>query len=228
MLPTPDAIDKYIQKHASRASIQRAKECRVEQDFLEDDSAEYTCLGSSGAHYRITLRYAKKLSAHCTCPYNYGGLCKHSVAALRDLADHIRAQNPPPVSRPAAPRPPVREALTYTLTPDQTINPAAIIEDFERHGISGAYRHDNNVTIQQRTRKTLTLRTQDWGEHYEQHLTYDRAKNTLSLRCNCKRKTTYCRHMQMALDYLVSAFGRDYFADDYPQRHLAPHQRIRL
>ncbi|MFC2304802.1 MAG: SWIM zinc finger domain-containing protein, partial [Cardiobacterium hominis] len=80
MLPTPDTIDKYIQKHASRASIQRAKECRVEQDFLEDDSAEYTCLGSSGAHYRITLRYAKKLSAHCTCPYNYGGLCKHSVA----------------------------------------------------------------------------------------------------------------------------------------------------
>ena len=222
MLPTPDAIDKYIQKHASRASIQRAKECRVEQDFLEDDSAEYTCLGSSGAHYRITLRYAKKLSAHCTCPYNYGGLCKHSVAALRDLADHIRAQNPPPFSRPSAPRPPVREALTYTLTPDQTINPAVIIEDFERHGISGAYRHDNNVTIQQRTRKTLTLRTQDWGEHYEQHLTYDRAKNTLSLRCNCKRKTTYCRHMQMALDYLVSAFGRDYFADDYPQRHLAP------
>ena len=50
MLPTPDTIDKYIQKHASRASIQRAKECRVEQDFLEDDSAEYTCLGSSGAH----------------------------------------------------------------------------------------------------------------------------------------------------------------------------------
>ena len=222
MLPTPDTIDKYIQKHASRASIQRAKECRVEQDFLEDDSAEYTCLGSSGAHYRITLRYAKKLSAHCTCPYNYGGLCKHSVAALRDLADHIRAQNPPPPPRPAAPRPPAREALTYTLTPDQTINPAVIIEDFERHGISGAYRHDNNVTIQQRTRKTLTLRTQDWGEHYEQHLTYDRAQNTLSLRCNCKRKTTYCRHMQMALDYLVSAFGRDYFADDYPQRHLAP------
>ena len=222
MLPTPDTIDKYIQKHASRASIQRAKECRVEQDFLEDDSAEYTCLGSSGAHYRITLRYAKKLSAHCTCPYNYGGLCKHSVAALRDLADHIRAQNPPPPPRPAAPRPPAREALTYTLTPDQTINPAVIIEDFERHGISGAYHHDNNVTIQQRTRKTLTLRTQDWGEHYEQHLTYDRAKNTLSLRCNCKRKTTYCRHMQMALDYLVSAFGRDYFADDYPQRHLAP------
>ena len=222
MLPTPDTIDKYIQKHASRASIQRAKECRVEQDFLEDDSAEYTCLGSSGAHYRITLRYAKKLSVHCTCPYNYGGLCKHSVAALRDLADHIRAQNPPPPPRPAAPRPPAREALTYTLTPDQTINPAVIIEDFERHGISGAYRHDNNVTIQQRTRKTLTLRTQDWGEHYEQHLTYDRAKNTLSLRCNCKRKTTYCRHMQMALDYLVSAFGRDYFADDYPQRHLAP------
>ena len=58
MLPTPDTIDKYIQKHASRASIQRAKECRVEQDFLEDDSAEYTCLGSSGAHYRITLNGA--------------------------------------------------------------------------------------------------------------------------------------------------------------------------
>ena len=145
-----------------------------------------------------------------------------TTAACANTASPPRATSPPPVSRPAAPRPPVREALTYTLTPDQTINPAVIIEDFERHGISGAYRHDNNVTIQQRTRKTLTLRTQDWGEHYEQHLTYDRAKNTLSLRCNCKRKTTYCRHMQMALDYLVSAFGRDYFADDYPQRHLAP------
>ena len=109
MLPTPDTIDKYIQKHASRASIQRAKECRVEQDFLEDDSAEYTCLGSSGAHYRITLRYAKKLSAHCTCPYNYGGLCKHSVAALRDLADpHPRTKSttslPPGRAPPASPR----------------------------------------------------------------------------------------------------------------------------
>ena len=221
MLPTLDAIDKYIQRHANRASIQRAKECRVAQDSLDDDNATYTCAGSTGTLYRITLHYTKKLSAHCTCPYNYGGLCKHSVAALRDLADHIREQNPLPAARPAPPCPTAPEALTYPLTPEQTIDPAVIIADFSRHGID-AYRHDNRVKISSRTRNTLTLRTQDWDERCEQNLAYDRAQNHLSLRCNCKRKTPYCRHLHMALDYLVTAFGRDYFADDYPQRHLAP------
>ena len=105
MLPTLDAIDKYIQRHANRASIQRAKECRVAQDSLDDDSATYTCPGSTGALYYITLRYAKRLSAHCTCPYDYGGICKHSVAALRasaprfprgtDLHPHARANHRP-------------------------------------------------------------------------------------------------------------------------------------
>ena len=220
MLPTLDAIDKYIQRHANRASIQRAKECRVAQDSLDDDSATYTCPGSTGALYYITLRYAKRLSAHCTCPYDYGGICKHSVAALRDLADHIREQNPLPALRSAPARPAAPEVLTYTLTPEQTIAPATIIADFSRHGID-ACRHDNRVKIYKRTRSTFTLRIQDWGENYEQHIAYDRAQNTLSLHCNCKRRTAHCRHLHMALDYIVTLFGRDYFADDYPRRHLA-------
>lgn len=42
------------------------------------------CVGSSSAAYRVTASFDESgcLTTHCTCPYDWGGDCKHIVALL--------------------------------------------------------------------------------------------------------------------------------------------------
>ncbi|MCY4063101.1 MAG: SWIM zinc finger family protein [Chloroflexi bacterium] len=42
------------------------------------------CVGSSSAAYRVTATFDESghLTTHCTCPYDWGGDCKHIVALL--------------------------------------------------------------------------------------------------------------------------------------------------
>ena len=92
MYPTPETIAQYIATHASPTSIARGMRYEANEEEITDKKASYFCYGSQGAIYRITINYSKKLNVKCTCPYSFGGICKHSVAALEALAKHIRSK----------------------------------------------------------------------------------------------------------------------------------------
>jgi uncharacterized Zn finger protein len=59
------------------------------------------CAGSEYRPYRVLIRFNKKgiAEAACTCPYDWGGLCKHQVALL---LTHIRAPESIKVCKPVA------------------------------------------------------------------------------------------------------------------------------
>ncbi len=42
------------------------------------------CVGKSAAAYRVTASFEEtgSLTTHCTCPYDWGGDCKHIIALL--------------------------------------------------------------------------------------------------------------------------------------------------
>ena len=48
------------------------------------------CEGTQAPYYRVQVELdeAGIRSAHCTCPYEYGGLCKHTVALLLAYVHH--------------------------------------------------------------------------------------------------------------------------------------------
>lgn len=57
------------------------------------------CAGSAYRPYRVQVRFDKKgiVEAACTCPYDWGGLCKHQVALLLTyirLPESIKIRNP--------------------------------------------------------------------------------------------------------------------------------------
>ena len=220
MYPTPEAIAQYIATHAFPTSIARGMRYEANEEEITDKKASYFCYGSQGAIYRITINYSKKLSVKCTCPYSFGGICKHSVAALEALAKHIR-------SKQTGAQTTTRQPLRYTLNPDRSINPSAILRDLEQRNVHTHYAKGDEVRVIKRSRDTVITAFDDWGTHSEQTLTYRRSDNTLSLSCNCRiqARGEYCHHVLSALYHLLDNFGIDYFSDDYPARHLAQTMR---
>lgn len=80
--------DTYIREHATAASFERGYDYyRLNQvTGLEQRGTTLFAqvVGSDYEPYRITIGLAAEgvASQYCTCPYSYGGWCKHVVAVL--------------------------------------------------------------------------------------------------------------------------------------------------
>ena len=61
----------------------------VESLVARGDAIKAEVAGSAPEPYRVTLRIAEGriTQTACTCPYEWGGACKHVIAALLTLAD---------------------------------------------------------------------------------------------------------------------------------------------
>ncbi len=77
-----------IKRLASDRSYDRGKEV-YEADNITNMEKRGNILSAQvyGSHYepyQITVKLDgdKIISTHCTCPYDWGGICKHTVAAL--------------------------------------------------------------------------------------------------------------------------------------------------
>ena len=86
MFPSRTAIKEFIRQKAKPASIQRARSYRAELMKLEDNKAEFHCIGSDTYFQAIYFNAERPISTYCSCPYSDGGICKHTVAALQALA----------------------------------------------------------------------------------------------------------------------------------------------
>lgn len=71
----------------------------VQQLLLRGDTLTAAVEGSQYEPYQVSIRFAGKeiVDANCTCPYDWGGWCKHIVATLlaaRQEPEHIEARPP--------------------------------------------------------------------------------------------------------------------------------------
>jgi uncharacterized Zn finger protein len=86
MRPTID----QIRERCTESSYERGLEC-FEQGRVKDlgqfgEKTTATVAGTSD--YKVTIRIDKEdIEASCTCPYDWGGYCKHIVAALLALSE---------------------------------------------------------------------------------------------------------------------------------------------
>ena len=88
----PSYTETDVRQHASADSFQRGREyCRggaVVSLIRREATLEAAVRGSEAEPYRVQVTFAGDTlgGATCTCPYDWGGWCKHIVAAL--LAAH--------------------------------------------------------------------------------------------------------------------------------------------
>src|SRR5690606_24420263 len=86
-------IKKYIAQNATSAVIRKANEffpTLIHNKKISDTEHKYlySCWGASGNVYNIslTIKMSTIDEIHCTCPYDYSGMCKHTVAVLHLFA----------------------------------------------------------------------------------------------------------------------------------------------
>lgn len=84
-------IRAYIKQNAATAITRRAAEYAPELVSETNTHAEYRCQGSQQKPYTIHIDWEKNLTTSCTCPYEemYDDICKHTVAALNHLQNHL-------------------------------------------------------------------------------------------------------------------------------------------
>jgi len=90
----PNLTESMIRAGADPQSFQRG-EALYEDDAISNGSLQGNtlsgdCEGTSAPYYRVrvTLDEAGIREADCTCPYEYGGYCKHIVALLLAYLHH--------------------------------------------------------------------------------------------------------------------------------------------
>lgn len=116
-MATPRITEAQVREHASDESFQRGREYQRDGAVVSlawrDDTLEAQVWGSQATPYRVHVAFdaAGVTSATCTCPYDWGGWCKHLVAALLEAAE--RPQE-------VIERPPVRDVLAQ-LDRDQLV-----------------------------------------------------------------------------------------------------------
>ncbi len=87
MKPT---IEK-IRALCTESSFQRGAEYFHEGlvSDLEQSGNQITAVVSGTSEYEVTINLdAENIQAYCTCPYDWGGYCKHIVAALMALSEN--------------------------------------------------------------------------------------------------------------------------------------------
>jgi uncharacterized Zn finger protein len=92
-------LEKIIKANSTTQSYQRGKEY-CEQGYVShvvnrENLLQARVEGSSGEDYSVNISFSPKEieSAFCTCPYDWGGWCKHIIATLyycQKYADNIQ------------------------------------------------------------------------------------------------------------------------------------------
>lgn len=85
-MPVPKINESMIRQNVSDKSFERGKEYvrsqAVRDLFLRDQILQASVAGST--YYRVSIGFSDRgiQSAKCSCPYDFGGWCKHIVAVL--------------------------------------------------------------------------------------------------------------------------------------------------
>ncbi|TAL62763.1 MAG: hypothetical protein EPN85_01865 [Bacteroidetes bacterium] len=91
-------INEYINKHAeshvrSRGLAIYSKRNRIISAEVdkEKNAATYIIRGDSGIRYTVSIHNFNRenISSSCTCPFDWGDICKHEVAALLHLENSL-------------------------------------------------------------------------------------------------------------------------------------------
>src|SRR3954465_1332081 len=91
-MPRQPPDDAAIRARASRESFERGRDYwrhgAVSELIKRGNELTAEVQGSDITPYRVAVRFddAGVVDARCTCPYDWGGFCKHIVAALLKLA----------------------------------------------------------------------------------------------------------------------------------------------
>ena len=102
-MSTDRFIEEYIKRHinfyTSGAVSNRGRQLyKNDKVFFDDyiertDTWKFTVLGSKKYQVLVKGANSQNIQTSCTCPFDWGSICKHAVAALLFVSDNLGEQS---------------------------------------------------------------------------------------------------------------------------------------
>lgn len=210
-------LDKYIQNHSSANIRNRANSIFLDVVSKNEEYYLFSYKGSEKKPYKIEVFYTENSArTSCTCPYDFGGMCKHEVAAINFVIDELTVK-------------PVKKDLFGIATTNR--------EEIVQKKYDEIFLQDHHITkkliqalaseskvpylneyyIQILAFNDNTFRT-SYNSYpvYKQQLKYDPDTFILNVTCTCREsKVKNCVHILSAIESIVNDFGETIFFPDF-------------
>ena len=206
---------QYIKQHSTPSSISNAY--YVYPNFIaqREEQFIYEYSGGSKYPYTIEIELDKKNEiryVHCTCPYDYKGICKHIIASIEDLAERI--DNGAVTTQTA-----LFDVKKYTKKvtsgdvklQDGKFDIEELRKRLKTNSFSNAY-----VTYLDLNFTHIKSKTSSWATNqYMQEIVLIKDQNKLETYCSCSKELPFCEHRFLVFKDLASKFGVHFFKDDF-------------
>ncbi len=198
-------IMTYLNIMASTTIMNRGRKLYKDGAVLRADSIgkDVMLTVQGGQVYTVIVNLGKSLSTSCNCPYDWGSICKHEVAALLYLSSNkiIEGKNLPKIN----------SSNEWQVIPDhQNLTTEKIYENASPIEIRLATNYWNlNVKNINRNSFSITIKDNYWNDI---NIFFKVTKNELSSRCTCgKQVTGLCAHQVASLNKILQNYGNELF-----------------
>lgn len=204
-------LTTYKNKNSSSLIRSRAKSINLFLEELKpDDYYRFSYKGSAVNPYKITVFLNNRITTKCSCPYDYGGLCKHQVAALNYIIDKNKTE-PKQSSLFNNNDMPKKNYSEIKLENHRITN--KLLDSLKGGGLRRIYFEEIN-------QNKVKTHCRDWP-YQNQELHYEPKKQLLKVKCSCKdSKRKYCEHIVSALMQVKDDFGDNFFSPNYLNGHI--------
>ena len=222
-------IETFINQHAHDRVLEKGRNIAKTLDRfgtpsidLENDEATFRIMGTR--FYTVTInKFTDNIASDCTCPYDWGGICKHQVGALLYLKQHLessgsllRSQKSFKPSAPVARRIKKRKASDPFLL--QNYNPLTynwLNKQIDHYMMHRAHQFSlEHVKLNGRTVSFIAAeKVAYYRKKSEQHsITFTETENGLKTSCSCGQVVdNLCPHQVAILSTIMNIYGEDFF-----------------
>ncbi|MDP3359517.1 MAG: DEAD/DEAH box helicase [Lutibacter sp.] len=223
-------IDQFINKNSTAASKSKSNYVYCKLISNSNDFFEFSCIGSASEPYTtiIELENNKIKATSCTCPYDYGGICKHSVASLKKLKKDITSGEILLLQGDVSPfqgkvnpfQPKVMKLQMEINDPNKLkgsqilLNNAIINFDEIKKTIINSNYGIEYMEIDSASPKKVETSIKGWYGS-KQVFDFNKETNVLSTKCTCTKMEKLCDHRLSGLKLIIKTFGEDFFTENY-------------
>lgn len=204
-------LKKYINNYSSATIRNRAKSIFLELTSKSKEHYVFSYQGSERAPYCIEVFFnKKKINTSCDCPYDYGGLCKHEVAALNFMI----VEN-------------TIEEASKDLFGNTIVKKKHDEIHLEKHCITRIqidalaaknhiyYLQEYYIEIIELKENYIHTTYTNWP-YAKQQFIYNEDNHILKVKCTCNEfKKKQCIHIFSALSTIIDTFGENIFSPNY-------------
>ncbi len=210
---TPNTVQQYIYNNSIPQSRQKAQTLfsngRVQSFKIDHDKRQIVSIvwGDTDV-YSVKIQFSDKsiTGTSCNCKYNFGGICKHTVASLYHLEKHLLMNPNALTTAAAASKMQIPKPKQHLTTEWYNVGNS---EFFALDGLEKMYRKEYFYRIEFQTltlvenKYSVTLKSSGLPQTVE----FEQRPDGLHTRCSCNKITTHlCVHQGTVLSEIVANF----------------------